>query len=231
MPSLLNILTGQAGMNRYTSGGDEDSAPKLEPRNLFEKRVSRDKSRLRAYNHVLGQIHTRISTTSKLPGNPNYLIYTVPPFILGLPAIDLQDCVVYIVHQLRTSGFEVRFTYPNLLYISWKHYEQEYMREQNPITQAMRPPPAATTSKKGAGGKRGGAGSGGEANRVTFAGGYGAPGGGPPGLGQIGGAGGATPRSAAEYQPPDSFMDSVQRPTGRIPQNKTESILSELWNI
>jgi hypothetical protein len=207
------------------SGHDEGDAPKLEPRNLFEKRVARDKARLRAYNHVLGQIHTRINTTAKLPGNPSYLIYTVPPFILGLPAMDLQDCVVYIVHQLRTSGFEVRFTYPNLLYISWKHYEQEYMREQNPITQAMKPPPPpAATSKKGAGGKRGAAGSGGEANRVTFAGGLG------PGMGQIGGAA-AAPRSAAEYTPPDTFLDSVQRPMGRVPQNKTESILSELLKM
>lgn len=215
-------------MFRYGGGGsghDEEDAPKLEPRNLFEKRVARDKARLRAYNHVLGQIHTRISSTAKLPGNPSYLVYTVPPFILGLPAMDLQDCIVYIVHQLRTSGFEVRFTYPNLLYISWKHYEQEYMREQNPITQAMKPPPPPTaTSKKGAGGKRGAAGSGGEANRVTFAGG------GPGGLGQIGGAA-AAPRSAAEYTPPDTFLDSVQRPVGRVPQNKTESILSELLKM
>jgi hypothetical protein len=210
------------------SGHDEGDAPKLEPRNLFEKRVARDKARLRAYNHVLGQIHTRINTTAKLPGNPSYLIYTVPPFILGLPAMDLQDCVVYIVHQLRTSGFEVRFTYPNLLYISWKHYEQEYMREQNPITQAMKPPPPpAATSKKGAGGKRGAAGSGGEANRVTFAGGPGGPG---QSMGQIGGAA-AAPRSAAEYTPPDTFLDSVQRPMGRVPQNKTESILSELLKM
>ena len=80
----------------------------------------------------------------------------------------------YVVHQLRTGGFEVRFTYPNLLYISWKHYEQEYMREQNPITQAMKPP-AANTSKKGLAGKRG---MGSTTQKVTFA----------PDLSRIGGA-------------------------------------------
>ena len=119
----------------------------LEPRQLFEKRVARDNARLRAYDQILKQIQNRIKMTAELPGNPNYLVYTVPPFILGLPAIDLQDCIVYIVHQLRTSGFAVRFTYPNLLYISWQHYEQEYMREQNPITQAMKPPAAVNSSK------------------------------------------------------------------------------------
>jgi hypothetical protein len=197
-------------------GGD---APKLEPRHLFEKRVSRDKARLRAYNQLLAQIHNRIHMTAQLPGNANYLMYTVPPFILGLPALDLQDCIVYIVHQLRTSGFLVRFTYPNLLYISWAHYEQEYMREQNPITQAMKPPPPpAATSKKGAGGKRG-TGAGGT-SKVTFA----------PDLSRIGGAP-AGARSAAEYEPPDSFLNSIVSPTKADVNARTESVLSDLWKF
>ncbi|NBV76988.1 hypothetical protein EBR66_02420 [bacterium] len=192
--------------------------PKLEPRHLFEKRVARDAAKLRAYNQVLLQIQTRIKMTSSLSGNPSYLVYTVPPFIIGLPAIDLQDCIVYVVHQLRTNGFEVRFTYPNLLFISWKHYEQEYMREQNPITQAMKPPPA-NSSKKGVGGKRG-TGAIGTAQKVTFA----------PDLSRIGGAP-ATPRSAAEYKPPDSFLDGIQRPTKPPPGNPTESVLAQLWKF
>ena len=187
--------------------------PRLEPRHLFEKRMARDNAKLRSYNQLLTQIYTRIKHTSQLPGNPSYVIYTVPPFILGLPSMDLQDCIVYLVHILRSNGFEVRFTYPNLLFISWKHYEQEYMRESNPIMQAMKP--AASTSKKGAGGKRG---TGGSAASVTFA----------PALGQVGSKP-AEPRSASEYVPPDSFLETVQRPT---PGNtKTVSILEELWKF
>jgi hypothetical protein len=196
-------------------------APKLEPRHLFERRVARDAAKLRAYNQVLTQIQSRIKTTAELPGNQNYLLYTVPPFILGLPAIDLQDCIVYVVHQLRTGGFEVRFTYPNLLYISWKHYEQEYMREQNPITQAMKPPaPPANSSKKGISGKRGMGPATGSAQKVTFA----------PDLSRIGGAP-AVPRSAAEYKPPDSFLDGIQRPTKPPPGNPTDSVLAQLWKF
>jgi hypothetical protein len=190
----------------------------LEPRQLFEKRVARDTARLRAYEQVYKQIEVRIRSTAALPSSPNYVLYTVPPFILGLPAIDMQDCIVYIVHKLRTSGFMVRFTYPNLLYISWQHYEQEYMREQNPITQAMKPPaPPSNSSKKGAGGKRG---TGNSAQKVTFA----------PDLSRIGGAP-AAPRSAADYQPPDSFLESIQRPTKPPPGNATESVLAQLWKF
>ena len=51
--------------------------------------------------------------------------------------MDMEDCIVYIVFQLRTTGFEVKFTWPNLLYISWKHHEAAYLQSQNPIVQAM----------------------------------------------------------------------------------------------
>lgn len=190
----------------------------LEPRQLFERRVARDAARLRAYDHVYKQIEIRIRTTAELPSNPNYVLYTVPPFILGLPAMDMQDCVVYIVHKLRTSGFMVRFTYPNLLYISWQHYEQEYMRDQNPITQAMKPPaPPTNSSKKGTTGKRG---TGNSTQKVTFA----------PEMGRIGGAPAAA-RSAAEYKPPDSFLEGIQRPMKGDTANRTESVLAELWKF
>lgn len=51
--------------------------------------------------------------------------------------MDMEDCIVYIVFQLRTTGFEVKFTWPNLLYISWAHHEASYLESQNPIVQAM----------------------------------------------------------------------------------------------
>ena len=59
--------------------------------------------------------------------------------------MDMEDCIVYLVWQLRQSGFEVRFTWPNLLFISWRHHESAYLSNQNPIVQAMVPdrPPMA----------------------------------------------------------------------------------------
>lgn len=111
--------------------------PQLKVSELYTKRQSRDAARLRAYNQILNQIYHRIRVMSKMPGNPCYLMYTIPPFILGLPKIDMEDCVVYLVYQLRTAGFETRYSYPNLIYISWAHHEKEYIVGQSPILQAM----------------------------------------------------------------------------------------------
>jgi len=187
--------------------------PKLQPQHLFEKREKRDAARLKSYNQLLEQIQHRIYTTSQLPGSPSYLVYNVPPFILGLPSMDLKDCIVYIVFQLRQNGFEVRFTYPNLLYISWASYEKEYFMNQNPIVQAMMPPKQEIITKKGA------------KDKVSFA-----PTVQNPYTNEIT----VTPaRSASDYEPPNAFLDTIQRPLPK--QSSTVSgagnVVTDLWNF
>ena len=201
-------------------GSSGTQAPRLDIKQLFEKRQVRDSAKLRAYNQILAQIHSRIYAASQLAGNSNSIVYTVPPFILGLPALDLQDCIVYLVTMLRNGGFAVKYTYPNLLYISWKHYEQEYNTQQNPIVKAMMPP--EPTTKKGKEGKRGTSGSNDRAQAVTFAS---APTNIPV-------------RSAAAYQPPDAFVQSMTRPAARqASSGGTENgkgvtdVLTDLWKM
>ena len=177
--------------------------PKLNPNELYDRRIRRDQSRLRTYNQVLEQIHGRIFSASQLPGHPAYLMYTVPPFIFGLPKLDLEDLVVYLVYMLRQSGFEVRFTYPNLLYISWRHHEKDYLLHQNPIVQAMLPPETKRGGKKGA--------------NVSFN----LP-------GQLAQQAAPTARKlASEYQPPSSFVQQMERPQSE----KTRNVLDDLWNF
>jgi hypothetical protein len=114
-----------------------EEVPRLNPSDLYDKRRSKDAGRLRAYNKILEQIYNRIRTISKLPNSQCYLLYTVPPFILGLPKLDLEDCIVYLMFQLRHAGYETRFTPPNMIYISWLHHEKSYIVEQSPIMLAM----------------------------------------------------------------------------------------------
>jgi Family of unknown function (DUF5759) len=115
----------------------DQATPQLNPTDLYDKRKSKDASRLRAYNKILEQIYNRVRVSSKLPNSQCYLLYTIPPFILGLPKIDLEDCTIYLIYQLRHAGYEVRYTPPNMIYISWIHHEKSYLVEQSPIMQAM----------------------------------------------------------------------------------------------
>lgn len=197
----------------------QEEVPVLKPSSLFTERASRDKARLKAYNTILDQIYIKIKTASKTPGN-TWIIYTVPPFIFGLPKIDLEDCIVYLVFQLRQASYEVKYTYPNLLYISWAHHERNYILKDSPIMKAMLPPPppqsqlpkpALASSQK----KRG-AGAG-----VSFA---------------------ATPndstalvttapsRAAGEYNPPNAFLNAVSGGLGEDPHRK-KNVLEDLFNF
>ncbi len=115
----------------------DQATPQLNPAELYDKRKSKDASRLKAYNKILEQIYNRIRVNSKLPNSQCYLLYTVPPFIFGLPKIDMEDCMIYLMYQLRHGGYDVRYTPPNMMYISWMHHEKSYLVEQSPIMQAM----------------------------------------------------------------------------------------------
>jgi hypothetical protein len=184
-----------------------DQPPRLNPTDLFERRAKRDYARLRAYNQLLNTIHQRIYTTSQMSGNANFITYTIPPFIFGLPKIDLQDCVVYLVYMLRQGGYEVRYTYPNLLYISWRHHEKNYLMTQNPIVQAMIPPEVKKEQKKKEK----------QARSVSFA----------PDVRPMSAPQETPIRNTMDYEPPNSFLQTVQKP---LPDRKN-NILADLWNF
>lgn len=212
----------------------DQATPQLNPSDLYDKRKSKDASRLRAYNKILEQIYNRIRVSSKLPNSQCYLLYTVPPFILGLPKIDIEDCVIYLIYQLRHAKYEVRYTPPNMLYISWLHHEKSYLTEQSPIMQAMMESADKTqaeidrkereTSRLIQGRKsqkKVRMAAPGEFNRGGMMGSRSAaistilnrpmsnPTAGPP------------PPSASEYVPPNAFLQNVTQPTNTVIQPKS----------
>lgn len=111
--------------------------PTFDLSELYEKRKTKDTARLRAYSKILEQIHHRIRTISRLPQSLSYTIYTIPPMILGLPRIDMEDCATFLTFTLRHEGFDVRFTYPNMLLIDWSKHERDYLLNESPIMQNM----------------------------------------------------------------------------------------------
>jgi len=150
------------------------------------------------------------------------VLYNVPPFVLGLPKLDMEDCIVYLVWQLRQNGFEIRFTWPNLLYISWRHHEGDYLMKHNPIIKAMTPEPiiprpslalAPLAPKK--------------KEKISFqreiemiASGPFQPQG--RSMVELNG-----PRRAVDYEPPASFLQNMDRPV-RSAQPKG-NVLADLW--
>ena len=184
--------------------------PALSPDQLFNRRRERDAVKLKSYNRILEQIYKRIQTSSKNQ-EMAWINFTIPVHLLSFNTDDLEDCITYVVHMLRQQGYEVRYTFPNLLHISWAKYERDYILKENPIIQAMAPP-EPTKARRGQGQgliiQR-------PANqpsnhpKVQFS----LP---PSAVGSQSIV--APPRAAASYKPPASFMNAVERP---LPENKS----------
>jgi hypothetical protein len=108
----------------------EDSSLKLNIDELYNKKQQQDLNVLKNYNNILIRIHNKIRYTSKNLLNQNCCWYIMPEMILGVPKYDHRDCTAYVIEKLRANGFIVRYTHPNLLFISWIHWVPAYVRSE-----------------------------------------------------------------------------------------------------
>lgn len=111
--------------------------PFLPPSTLYAQQAKRDATRIRIYNSVLSQIYNKIRAISRIPENERTLVYIVPEFIPGTPKIDVGDCVLYLVWNLRNVGYTVTYTHPNCLFISWKEHDMMYRDRDSPWAKVL----------------------------------------------------------------------------------------------
>ncbi len=115
----------------------QGTPPQLTPAALFEDQFRMDSLRLDIYNRILSTVQHKIRYTSTLPGSPQMTYFDVPEWQPGCPRFDVKDCILYIVWNLRHSGFQVMYVSPNRLLISWKEQSIQYYQQESPIRQAM----------------------------------------------------------------------------------------------
>ena len=108
---------------------DTEGAIKTNMDELYIKKTNADQSKLDTYNKILNRIHNKIKTVSKYD-KYNMCWYLFPEVILGVPLYDLKVCISYCIEKLTENGFVVRYTDPNLLFISWDHWVPSYVRKE-----------------------------------------------------------------------------------------------------
>ena len=97
---------------------------------LYQKKQESDISKIEIYNKVLNRIHTRIKITSRQKKNNQFCWFVVPEVILGEPRYDPKNCIPYLIEKLKDNGFLVKYTHPNLLFLTWQHYIPSYVRTE-----------------------------------------------------------------------------------------------------
>jgi len=116
--------------NIFTIENFNDFSEKLNIDELYEKKQKKDLEKLNLYNKILNRIHVKIKLISKQRNNEQFCGYLVPEMIIGCPTYEQANCIAYLIDKLQTNGFIVRYTHPNLLFISWSHWVPLYIRNE-----------------------------------------------------------------------------------------------------
>ncbi len=112
------------------SDESEDQSLKLNLDELYITKQQQDINVVNNYNKILLRIHNKIKYVSKQLINDQCCWYVMPEILLGVPKYDFKESTVYIIEKLRENGFIIRYTHPNLLFISWKHWVPTYVRNE-----------------------------------------------------------------------------------------------------
>jgi len=116
--------------NFNNKSDNEDNSLKLNMDELYVKKQQQDLNVMNNYNKILSRVHNKIKYVSKQLINDQCCWYVMPEMMIGIPKYNCAECTSYVIEKLRDNGFVVRYTYPNLLFISWKHWVPSYVRNE-----------------------------------------------------------------------------------------------------
>lgn len=114
----------------FTLGDETDDDLKINLDDLYEKKKTHDLNTLVIYNKILARIHNKINVTSRQHTTNQYCWYLIPEMMIGVPKYDHGACIAFCIDKLKDNGFMIRYTHPNLLLISWKHWVPSYVRNE-----------------------------------------------------------------------------------------------------
>jgi hypothetical protein len=116
--------------NIFTLRDNDSGGGTIDIDELYERKQAIDEKKLNTYNKILGRLHNRIRLTSRQRIDEQYCWYVVPEILVGVAHYDHTECIKHLIHQMRENGFEVAYTHPNLLLVSWANWVPGYVRQE-----------------------------------------------------------------------------------------------------
>ena len=109
---------------------NRESVEKLNLDDLYDQKKQEDLAKLYTFNRILTRVHDKIKVASRQKNSQQFCWFLVPEVLIGVPNYDKNVCITYMISKLEENDFIVRYTHPNLLFISWKHYVPNYVRTE-----------------------------------------------------------------------------------------------------
>jgi len=105
-----------------------DFKEKINLDDLYKRKQLIDENKIKVFQTILNRIHKKIKITSRQKYDDQFTFYIIPEFLVGIPRYDVASCTSYIIQKLRENGFMIKYTHPNLIFISWKKWIPYYKR-------------------------------------------------------------------------------------------------------
>ena len=118
-----NIFSNKNEENR-------ESVEKLNLDELYDQKKQEDLAKLYTFNRILTRVHDKIKVAARQKKSQQFCWFLVPEMLIGVPNYDKNACITYLISKLEENDFVTRYTHPNLLFISWKHYVPNYVRTE-----------------------------------------------------------------------------------------------------
>jgi len=84
---------------------------------IQHRQNNKDRYRLQVYKRLLERCYIKIKSASD--NEQKYCLYKVDEFVFGEPIYKLPECILFIITNLKNSGFLIKYYKPNVIYITW----------------------------------------------------------------------------------------------------------------
>lgn len=103
---------------------------KINMDDLFNKEREYHLQKETIYSKILNRAHNQIKITARQKNSHKFTFFAIPEFLVGTPTYDVAACTAFVIDKLKKNGFVIKYTHPNLLFISWQHYLDKTRRAE-----------------------------------------------------------------------------------------------------
>ena len=112
-------------------------------RAIQERRIKRQKE---SFEVILSNCFKQIKKQVEMFPYKTFFYFDVPEFMLGYPLYKLEDCLMFLIDNIKHNGYQVQYIFPRILLISWAAHSSNLLEYSNQNKQQQSTVPVTTQS-------------------------------------------------------------------------------------
>ena len=108
----------------YRNNDSDENEQMINIYALYKNHHLKQSNRMHIYQKVLTKVHSKIKLMSQYDKTETH--YVIPEYQFGVPLYNQIACICFVIIKLRKNGFQISYTHPNFLWVSWKQSVNKY---------------------------------------------------------------------------------------------------------